>query len=100
MRAAGRGQHADVRGPLGEYLTARALAGEDRVALSFALIERILGRPLPVSARDRRGNRGWWRGGGAPPPHAWYGWVCVGWRVEAVDLAAAMVTFIRAGGAR
>jgi len=28
-------------------------------------------------------------------PHGWYGWQRVGWTVEAVDLVAETVTFVR-----
>jgi hypothetical protein len=44
-----------VYGPLGDYLAARAAAGEAVVTLPFAAIEgAILGRPLPASARAAR----------------------------------------------
>jgi hypothetical protein len=90
-----------VYGPLGEHLAARAAAGEVRVTLTFAAIEgALLGRPLPASARSRRNHRAWWGSGSTNYPHRWYGWLRAGWQVEAVDLAAETVTFVRMGGAR
>jgi len=78
--------------PLAAYLTAQAAAGVRRVTLPFATLEAtFLWRPLPASARARRG---WWHATGKAP-QTWYGWVRVGWRVAAVDLAAATVTFER-----
>ena len=85
-------------GPLGDYLAARAAAGERRVALTFAAIEGLLGRPLPASARAARNYRAWWDGKNAQYPHAWHGWQRHGWQVAAIDLAAETVTFARPGG--
>jgi hypothetical protein len=83
---------------LAAYLEARAATGERRVALTFATIEgAILRRPRPASARSPHHGPGWWAGGGRYP-HAWEGWLRVGWRVEAVDLAGETVTFVRGGG--
>jgi hypothetical protein len=82
-------------GALGDRLAAQATAGDTRVVLPFTTIEGILARPLPATARHRRGHRQWWRGLGVDYPHAWYGWKRVGWMVEAVDLATETVTFTR-----
>ncbi len=87
-----------IYAPLGAYLATRGAAGERRVNLAFAAIETLLGRPLPATARESRRHRQWWHDG-AYRPHAWYGWLRVGWRVEGVDLAAETVTFARPGGA-
>ena len=87
-----------IYGPLGDHLAARAAAGERRVALTFAAIEGILGRPLPATARAPRHHRAWWDGLGGRAPHAWYAWQRHGWAVAAVDLAAEAVTFARMGG--
>jgi hypothetical protein len=67
---------ARVYAPLADHLAARGAVGERRVT---------------------RGYRPWWRGQ-ASAPHAWYGWLHVGWGVEAVDRAAETVTFARPGG--
>jgi hypothetical protein len=85
-------------GLLGAHLAATAAAGETRCTRTFAVLEGILGRPLPATARQLRGHRQWWRGHGAGAPHCWYGWLRLGWRVEAVDLAAETVTFARPAG--
>ena len=81
---------------LGADLAARAAAGETRVTLALGDVEAILRRPLPASARRPRAYHQWWRGGG--DIHAWEGWLRVGWRVEAVDLAGETVTFARGDG--
>jgi len=78
--------------PLAASLAAQAAAGARRVTLSFATLEAtILRRPLPASARTQR----WWWYNGGRTAQAWYGWLRVGWRVAAIDLAAATVTFER-----
>lgn len=87
-----------IYAPLGDHLATCGVAGERRVTLGFAALETVLGRPLPATARESRRHRQWWLDG-AYRPHAWYGWLRAGWRVEAVDLAAETVTFARAGGA-
>ena len=84
--------------PLADHLAARGAAGERRVTLTFARVEALIGRPLPASARAARHYRAWW-GGQTNAPHAWYGWLRVGWQVEAVELAAETVTFARPEGA-
>jgi len=83
---------------LGAHLAARAAAGEDRATLGFAALKAITGRALPPTARAPQGHRAWW-GGAGHHIHAWEGWLSVGWRVAAVDLAAETVTFARPGGA-
>lgn len=76
-------------------------AGEGLVILPFATIEgAILARPLPRTPRHPRGYRQWWRGSGAGFPHAWYGWQRAGWTVEAIELVAETVTFMRTGARR
>ena len=82
---------------LADHLAASGVTGERRVTLTFAAIEALLGRPLPATARESRRHRQWWHGN-VNSPHAWYGWQRVGWRVEAVDLAAEAVTFDRPAG--
>ena len=83
---------------LAAYLAAQRAAEVARVTLPFAALEAtILAHPLPPSARSREHHRRWWQAGGAQV-YAWEGWLSMGWRVEAVDLAAGSVTFTRAGG--
>ena len=86
-----------VYGPLGDYLAARAAAGERRVTLTFAAIEGLLGRPLPASARAPRAHRAWWHGSTGHAANTWHGWARHGWQVATVDLAAETVTFARSG---
>ena len=75
--------------PLRAYLAERT----DRVVrLSFGEIERILGGPLPASARR---HRPWWaneRSGSHVHASAWIG---AGRRTANVDLNAAMVDFVQ-----
>ncbi len=88
---------ARVYAPLADQLAARWSAGERCATLTFAAIEALIGRPLPATARQPRGHRRWWRAH-ASSPHAWHGWLRLGWRVAAVDLAAETVTFARPVG--
>ena len=88
---------ARVYAPLADHPAASRAAGEWRVTLTFAAIEALLGRPLPATARVARRHRQWWHDG-AFRPHAWYGWLRVGWQVEAIELAAETVTFARPTG--
>jgi hypothetical protein len=60
------------------------------VTLSFAEIERVIGRPLPASARK---HRPWWAND-ASHSHA-RAWLGAGWRVIGVDLNAGRITFGR-----
>lgn len=65
---------------------------ENRVALSFSQIERILGRQLPASARK---HRAWWsneRSGSHSHARAW---MDAGWHVAAVDFNGGRVEFGR-----
>ena len=80
---------------LGDYLAAQP-AGVDELTLPFAAIEALVGRALPLSARTPRRAWSWWANAGRYPS-AWDGWVRVGWRVAAVDLAGEAVTFARRG---
>jgi DNA-binding transcriptional regulator YiaG len=61
---------------------------QSEVILSFAEIERLMGEPLPTSARDRKA---WWsnRSGGLQAK----AWMEADYLVEAVDLTKATVTF-------
>ncbi len=55
-----------------------------RVVMTFAEVERLIGAPLPVSARK---HQRWWRGNSAT-------WLKVGWR-GVPDFPKQKVTFIR-----
>jgi len=75
--------------PLGRYLAGHS---EPVVHLSFAEIERIIGGPLPASARR---HRPWWaneRSGSHVHASAWMG---ADRRTARVDLNAGTVDFIR-----
>lgn len=66
--------------------------GTARATLSFAEIERILGRALPASARK---HRAWWSNEqSGTHPHA-RAWMDAGWHVSAVDFNAGRVDFAR-----
>lgn len=63
-------------------------AGE--ATLSFDEIESIIGRPLPASAHR---HRAWWAN---TDTHSQaLTWLSAGWKVEAADLDAQEVTFVR-----
>ncbi|MBS7646689.1 MAG: hypothetical protein QW566_00125 [Candidatus Jordarchaeales archaeon] len=63
----------------------------DSVSVSFDELERLLGCPLPGSARKLRV---WWSND-ASHTQAKYGWLGAGWKVEAVNLEAGVVRFRR-----
>jgi CBS domain-containing protein len=76
--------------PLGAWLEALP-ADSDRVTLTFSDIERLIGAPLPASARQ---YRSWW--GNIPQGHAQTKqWLDVGWRVAGVSSRDEGVTFAR-----
>lgn len=63
---------------------------------SFADLEKVLGFPLPKSARV---HRAWWGNEASPhQPHK-RAWLDHGWHAENVDQAAELVTFRRAAAA-
>ncbi len=75
--------------PLAEALRRQR---DDMWVASFAEVERVLGFPLPASARN---YREWWanqRSGGHSQTR---GWQDAGWRVWKVDLSGKQVTFRR-----
>jgi hypothetical protein len=80
--------------PLGRRLVAEAAP---EVTLSFPELERLLGFPLPASARR---YRPWWgnqKGAGHSQAR---GWQDAGWQVWKVELEEERVTFRRVGGSR
>ena len=64
---------------------------EGTAILSFAQIEDLTGKALPVSARK---HRSWWGNDSYHVQSA--AWRAAGWRVFKVDIARQVVTFIRA----
>ena len=64
---------------------------EGTAILSFAQIEDVMGKALPLSARR---HHSWW---GNDSYHVQaVAWRAAGWRVFKVDLTRQVVTFIRA----
>ena len=74
--------------PLADYLSRQKA---DRITLSFDEVERILGRPLPPSARK---HRSWWANDETHAQARW-GWLKAGWEVARVDLDNGVVVFER-----
>lgn len=66
--------------PLGEYLGGLDSSTEQ---LTFAQIERILGRPLPPSSRR---HRAWWANDSEGTHSHARSWLGKGWLVDSVDL--------------
>ena len=64
---------------------------EGTAILSFAQIEDLAGKALPVSARK---HRSWWGNDSFHVQSA--AWRAAGWRVFTVNLSRQVVTFIRA----
>jgi hypothetical protein len=76
--------------PLAKFLEDSART-EGTAILSFAQIEDLTGKALPMSAHR---HRSWW---GNDSYHVQaVAWRAAGWRVFKVDLARQVVTFIRA----
>lgn len=72
--------------PLFTYLRER---GQDEVTLTFAQIEKILGKPLPEGALI---ERGWWSNRRRSSPQA-RAWLDAGYKVMTVDLQRRQVVF-------
>ncbi len=75
--------------PLGQHLINLSPATE-RWRTTFREIERILGFPLPASARR---YPAWWANDQSHPQKM--EWLASGWRTEELDLAGERVTFCR-----
>ena len=75
--------------PLNRYLS--ALETDDQT-LSFQDVERILGRPLPPSARGVHAPQ-WWAN--TSTHSQGQAWVEAGWRVEEMDPASERISFRR-----
>jgi len=75
--------------PLAKFLGDSARS-EGTAILSFAQIEDLMGKALPVSSRK---HRSWWGNDSYHVQSA--AWRAAGWRVFRVDLSRQVVTFIR-----
>jgi len=75
--------------PLSRYLARRARF-TDRVTLSFAEIEGVIGDNLPFGAMR---NREWWTNTGSSAQGQ--AWMNVGWRVQDININSRNATFIR-----
>jgi hypothetical protein len=73
--------------PLREYLL---FSGKMAVTMTFAEIERVLGRPLPVSARKRSA---WWSNNSQGHVQA-DAWLNASYKASDLDLALGQVSFI------
>lgn len=80
-------------GPLQRYL--RAQRGR-RIPMTFQEVERIIGSPLPASARK---HRPWWANDATGHAHA-NAWLAAGYRTEQVDMEGERLAFVRAADAR
>ncbi|MDP2673963.1 MAG: hypothetical protein Q8Q00_03545 [Dehalococcoidia bacterium] len=76
--------------PLAKFLGDSART-EGTAILSFAQIEDLAGKALPVSARK---HRSWWGNDSYHVQSA--AWRAAGWRAFKVDITRQVVTFIRA----
>ncbi len=73
---------------LERFLRSRA---ENEVPITFAEIERILGRPLPASAHE---HRAWWSNNPANNVMT-KAWLAAGYESERVDIAGERLVFRR-----
>jgi Family of unknown function (DUF6884) len=84
-----RGRSGGSYAPLADHLAAE---GGFAVQLTFAQIERILGRRLPASARR---YRAWWSNESSGSHSHAAAWMGSGWLVDGVDFNAGTVGFRR-----
>jgi hypothetical protein len=75
--------------PIGDYLVA---SREGAVRLSFPEIERILGFPLPASARK---HNAWWANESSGTHSHASAWLDRGYKTRELDLNAQSVGFVR-----
>ncbi len=74
---------------LGAWL---AVQSAPRATVPSAEVEAIIGRRLPPSART---TTTWWWSSERRGPLPARAWLAAGWRLEAVDRQAAVVTYVR-----
>ncbi|HEV2734376.1 MAG TPA: DUF4268 domain-containing protein, partial [Longimicrobiaceae bacterium] len=77
--------------PLAAYLS-QILRGQQRIALSFADVEGIIGAPLPEAARE---HRSWWANNASTHRQS-ESWLNAGWRVASINMTKERVLFARA----
>ena len=77
-------------------------ASVERLTLSFAQIEQIIGSTLPPSAHpSHQSFRMWWQNsysGDTQHVQAVNGWHAAGWDVETLDISVSSVIFRKAIG--
>ena len=78
-----------VYDPLKGYLSKQS---DPVVKMSFAEVERVLGRPLPASARN---HRAWWANEAVGTHSHARSWLDAHRKTMNVDLNAATVEFVR-----
>lgn len=66
--------------------------GVDAVSLTFTEIERVLGGPLPPSARK---HQAWWANESSGAHVNAKAWRRAGWKTRGLDLGAERVVFVR-----
>ncbi|MHB8995294.1 MAG: DUF7662 domain-containing protein [Armatimonadota bacterium] len=79
--------------PLSEYLL-RLPTSQQKVTLTFAEIEEIIGGKLPKSAST---HQAWWANERNPTQVQKVAWGAAGWRVSVVDIDGSAVEFARVG---
>ncbi len=79
---------------MGVYDPLRAWLKNQTVTVSFAGLEKVLGRALPPSARK---HRSWWYNGSVGYHSQATAWHMAGWRVQSIDLVKERVTFEQRG---
>jgi hypothetical protein len=65
-------------------------AEKSPLRLSFDRVEKIIGSPLPESARR---YQAWWANQSGKGHSQAYSWACAGWRTTDLDLRNELVTF-------
>jgi hypothetical protein len=64
----------------------------DTIRMSFQRLEEIIAAPLPPTARS---DRTWWGNTFNRTRVQAHAWLNAGWKVDVVDLARELVTFMR-----
>ncbi len=79
--------------PLEQFLKSRPT---EEVPMTFAEIEKVIGRPLPEAARA---HRAWWSNN--PSNNVMTkAWLAAGYRTERVDMASRRLVFCRVASSR
>lgn len=76
--------------PLAAYLSQRP-RGQERIALSFTGVEKIIGAPLPEAARE---HRSWWANNAITHRQS-ESWLNASWRVVSINMTKEQVIFAR-----